>query len=170
MCVRVCVSHSDGFFPGTGDCKLSCTSLCEHEKVMVFCHSLSGLTCVLLSGPLRCFLFPRCLLWTDWSWQALTFRNVPINGIHGCWYAVCWYMKSSAAAVQHWHINIKAVIIGQLQYIVIVMENNTYCRRTLVPFLFRMCGIHLYYELLSPQICLRGLVSLHYTHGTRLFC
>lgn len=49
---------------------------------MVFCHSLSGLTCVLLSGPLRCILFPERLLWRDWSWQALTFRNVPINGIY----------------------------------------------------------------------------------------
>lgn len=80
--------------------KLSCTLPCEQAKVMVFCHSLSGLTCDPLSGPLRCVLFPWHLLWRDWSWQALTFRNVPINGFHGCSCVVsCWYTRRSPSAV-----------------------------------------------------------------------
>ena len=49
-CVRITHVSSRWILPGTGDHELSCPSPCEHEKVMVFCHSLSGLT---LCPPLR---------------------------------------------------------------------------------------------------------------------
>lgn len=98
--------------PWTGDHGLSCTSPCEHEKVMVFLSQPIWVNVVSPSQvPSDAFYFPECLLWTDWSWQALTFRNVPINGIHGCWYALCWYMKSSAAAVHRWHLNPSSLLI-----------------------------------------------------------
>lgn len=115
MCVhvrgRTHSSHPGWFCLGQAT-RLSCTSPCEHEKVMVFLSQPIWVNVVSPSQvPSDAFYFPECLLWTDWSWQALTFRNVPINGIHGCWYALCWYMKSSAAAVHRWHLDPSSLLI-----------------------------------------------------------
>lgn len=163
-CVHVCALVSSRLIlPWTGDHRLSCTLLCEHEKVMVFLSQPIWVNVVSPSQvPSDAFYFPKCLLWTDWSWQALTFRNVPINGIHGCWYALCWDMKSSAAAVHRWHLNPSSLLIMMSFHCTVKSSWPSWIHL----YLLEMLPVYLVFFF--PQMCLSALGCLGITPETRL--